>query len=293
MENNNHNIQDDEFRVLGTGSPVPMGNLDEDRRRRRLASRVALALVTLLGLATIVFWPKQVPPEDEVEGVFESSLEAEAVKELGKEASLSAYSERLDTLVNGHLLSIFIPRHATPRLVVGHPNDRDRQAILAAQAADIRSDNWEILGEFVLAGTQLSRGVSKKGFCAIIDGKLSLGVGETTPLLSEAIDKGGYFFRQFALVDGGNPVENNLRNKTLRKALCERGGQIFVAVSRDDVAINDFAQLLADLDVDVALYLIGGKGAFGWAFNADGEREQFGNEDMRPEYRNESYIVWE
>jgi hypothetical protein len=111
--------------------------------------------------------------------------------------------------------------------------------------------------------------------------------------LSEAIGKGGYFFRQFALVDDGIPVQNNLKNKTLRKALCERGGQVFIAISRDDVAINDFAQMLADLDVHVALYLVGGKGAFGWAFDADGKREQFGNEDMRPEYRNESYIIWE
>ena len=34
MENNNHNIQDDEFRVLGTGSPVPLGGSEEERRRR-------------------------------------------------------------------------------------------------------------------------------------------------------------------------------------------------------------------------------------------------------------------
>ena len=284
---------DDEFRVLGTGSPVPDGRQDGSGRGRQVAW-VSLAIVALLGIGIYAFWPKSEHPlEDEVEGYFESSLEAESVRALGTEASLSAYTERLDTLVDGHLLSLYIPHHATPRLVVGHPDDKDRQAVLAAQAADIRSDNWEILGEFVLAGKKLSNGISKKGFCAIIDGKLTLGVGETTPLLSEAIDRGGYFFRQFALVDGGSPVENNLKNKTLRKALCERGGQVFLAVSRDDVTVNDFAQLLADLDVNVALYLVGGKGAFGWAFDADGGREQFGNEDMRPEYHNESYILWQ
>lgn len=290
----NRERPDDEFRVLGTGSPVGGKGADATHRGRQIAW-VSLAIVALLGIGMYAFWPESAAPqeEDEVDGFFESSLEAEPVKALGTEASLTAYTERLDTLVDGHPLSLYIPHHATPRLVVGHPNDKDRQAVLAAQAADIRSDNWEILGEFVLAGTKLSKGVSKKGFCAIIDGKLTLGVGEATPLLSEAVDKGGYFFRQFALVDGGSPVENYLKNKTLRKALCERGGQVFVAVSRDDVAINDFAQLLADLDVNVALYLVGGKGAFGWAFDADGGREQFGNEDMRPEYRNESYILWE
>lgn len=283
---------DDEFRVLGTGNPVVTEGTDDSYRGRQIAW-ASLAIVALMGICMFIFWPQGAPQEEEVEGFFESSSEAEAVQALGTEASLLAYTERLDTLVNDHPMSLFIPHHATPRLVVGHPNEKDRQAILAVQAADIRSDNWEILGEFILAGKQLSEGTSKKGFCAIIDGQLSLGVGETTPLYSEAIDKGGYFFRQYALVDGGRPVENNLKNKTLRKALCERGGQVFVAVSRDGVAINDFAQMLADLDVNYALYLIGGKGAFGWAFDADGEREQFGNEDMRPEYRNESYILWD
>lgn len=282
---------DDEFRVLGTGSPVPDGRPDGSRRGRQVAW-VSLAIVALLGIGIISFWPKEVP-QDEVEGFFESSNEAASVKALGRDASLSPYAERLDTLVSGLPVSLLIPHHATPRLVVGHPDDYDRQGVLAAQAADIRSDNWEILGEFVLAGKQLAKGVSKKGYCAIIDGKLTLGVGESTPLLSEAMEKGGYFFRQFALVDDGEPVENNLKNKTIRKALCERGGQVFVAVSREDVAINDFARTLADLDVDEAVYLIGGKGAFGWMLDAEGRREQFGNEDMRPEYHNESYIIWQ
>ena len=292
MENNNHNIQDDEFRVLGTGSPVPMGNPDEERRRRRLASWVALALVSLLGLAMIVFWPRSEDPDD-VEGVFESRSETEALPLLDTLTAESPCVLKLDTLVSGHLLKLFIPHRAAARLVVGDLDEKDRQAVMNFQAADIRADNHEILGEFVLAGEQLATGISKKGFCAIIDGQVSVGVGESTPLLSEALAKGGYFFRQYALVDGGEPVMNKPRNSTVRKALCDWNGQVFVAVSAEKLTLDEFARLLADFGVNNAIYLIGSDFAYGWSIDPDGNREEFGFEDRRPEYRKQSYIIWE
>ena len=82
MENKNKEIIDDEFRVLGTGSPVPTGNLEGDQRRRRQGSWVALAIVALLGLGMILFWPKAGVQDDEI-GVFESEYESEAPNVLG------------------------------------------------------------------------------------------------------------------------------------------------------------------------------------------------------------------
>lgn len=261
-------------------------------RRKRLGGWVALAIVALLGTCMVIFWP-DTPDQEDVIGAFETSYEMTPVKALGTEDSVTPYAERLDTVVNGHPIILYIPHHATPSLYVGLVDDEAARSVLAFQAADVRADNWEILGEFVLSGEQLSQGVSKKGYCAIIDGKVTLGVGESTSRLSEAVSKGGYFFRQYPLVDAGIPVENKPRNKTIRKALCERAGQVFVAVSGGDMTIIDFAQALADFKVDNAIYLIGGDGAFGWAFDADGNREQFGNEDTRPNwYRNASYIIW-
>jgi hypothetical protein len=292
MENNNHNIQDDEFRVLGTGSPVPMGNPDEERRRRRLGGWFAFALVALLGLAMIVFWPQSEDPDD-VEGVFESRSETEALPLLDTLTTETPCVIKMDTLVSGHLLKLFIPHRAGARLVVGDLDEKDRQAVMNFQAADIRADNHEILGEFVLAGEQLATGVSKKGFCAIIDGYVSVGVGESTPLLDEAIAKGGYFFRQYALVDGGEPVMNKPKNSTVRKALCDWNGQVFVAVSADRLTLDEFARVLADFGVTNAIYLIGSDFAYGWSVDPAGNREEFGFEDRRPEYQKQSYVLWE
>ena len=56
------------------------------------------------------------------------------------------------------------------------PSKNDSTFFLAAQAADIRKNNKEILGDYVFKGEQLSTGKRKTGYCAIIDGNVSLGV---------------------------------------------------------------------------------------------------------------------
>ena len=281
-------FRDDEARMLGTVDPV---RELERKRFLRKVSWASLALVALLGLGIILFWPKEVP--EEVEGVFESSIETSAIRAFGRDTAAAPYAERMDTVVSSRPLTLYIPHGARPRLVVGHPGERDRQAVLAFQAADIRADNREILGEFVLAGEQLARGASKKGFCAILDGEVTVGMGEDTPLRDEAVARGGYFFRQYPLVAGGVPVDNKPKGRAIRKALCVRGGQVFVAVSADEETFGDFARALADLGVDDALYLVGSDAAFGWAVDASGTRTSFGDDDHRPEFRNESYILWE
>ena len=94
-------------------------------------------------------------------------------------------------------------------------------------------------------------------------------------------------------MDNGEPVENKPQNKTVRKALCEWNDQVFVAVSIDRLTLNDFAQVLADFGVNNAIYLVGSEFAYGWSVDGDGNREEFGFEDLRPDYRNQSYLIWE
>ena len=290
MENNN-NMHDDEFRVLGTGPHIPVPDPDEDRRRRKLGGWIALAIVALMGVGLIVFWPEP-EMQDDVKGVFESRSETESLQPLDTLSMESPCVVKVDTSVSGHLLTLFIPHKAAPRLLVGNLDDRDRQAVMVFQAADIRADNKEILGEFVLAGEQLAKGVSKKGYCAIVDGTIHVGVGESTPLLDEAISKGGYFFRQYPLVDNGEPVQNKPQNLTIRKALCEWNGQILVAVSADRLSLDEFARTLAEFGVNNAIYLVGSHSSFGWYINDNGDKTLFAPDIHRGTYKNENYIVW-
>ena len=300
-----NDIQDDEFRVLGKrsqehGSPAPASAPAAGSPKsspHRWTGLVSLLLILVIGLLIYFNWPGQKGPDVDP-GVFDPTpgqvLHAAVIEPLGSiPDSLGTVAvERLDTTINDVQLALYIPHNATPRLTVGAPDAETRKAILAFQAADIRADNRQILGAFVLKGQLLARGISKKGYCAIIDGHVSAGVEENSPLLEEATEKDGYFFRQYGLVDKGKLVENELKNKTMRKALCDRSGQIFVAVSETDESMHDFAQALVDLGVNNAIYLVGSHSAFGWWKNESGETEYFGQDVHRASYRNENYIVW-
>ena len=297
MADREKDIRNDEFRVLGSQGPGTAESREQSRRRNLAAAIISAVLVVGIGLLAIISWPKSIPEtEDPYSGVFENTLTPEEstsakVMPLGQNAdSTKAYTELIDTVINDVRLSILIPHNATPELMVGTPDANDKSIVLIAQAADIRRDNKKILGAFVLKGEPLAWGLSKKGFCGIIDGKMTVGTSENSPLFEEATEKGGYFFRQFALVNNGVLVENEIKNKTIRKALCSRSGQHFIAVTVADESFHDFSQALIDLGVENAIALIGSQYAYGWYVDANGKQTVFGEDVHR--YKNENYLLW-
>ena len=78
----------------------------------------------------------------------------------------------------------------------------------------------------------------------------------------------------------------------MRKALCSRAGQIFVAVSETDESFHDFAQALVDLGIENAIYLVGSHSSFGWYVDENFEKKYFAPDVHRETYKNENYIVW-
>jgi hypothetical protein len=174
-------------------------------------------------------------------------------------------------------------------------NRADTCVIYAAQAADIRADNGDIIGAFVLDGKPLAWGLSKKGYCASINGKVTIGVAENSPLFEQATEESGYFFRQYPLVKDGKIVENEPKGKSIRRAICDRIGEIFMVETGTKESFHDFAQALVDLGVDQAIYLVGSS-AYGWAIDETGATHEFGNDAYYTRNirmpKNTSYIVW-
>ena len=292
MADRQNDIRDDEFRVIGHA--LKTDSTASDKKRRNLGVAIVSTLIVLaIGLLVILNWPKG-DADEHVDGVFEDAPVAAApveAKPLGLTTDRT-FTEKLDTVINDVRLSVYIPHNATPALYVGNPDAEARKGILAFQAADIRRDNRKILGAFVLKGQPLAWGLSKKGYCAIIDGRVTVGVSENSPLFEEATEKEGYFFRQYPLVDNGALVENEPKNKTMRKALCSRAGQIIVVVSETDESFHDFSQALVDLGVENAIYLVGSHSAFGWWISEKGDVEMFGDDVHKASFKNESYIIW-
>lgn len=297
MENKeiNNILEEEKFEIAGSWpKPAPRAPIDFNGKKRK--SKIIILSITaivLVVLALFYYFLRSRTPEIE-NGVFDPLPTAvrPTLEHLGIDSTDACYTEKLDTVINDVILSVYIPHNATPELTIGVPSIDDKAIILAAQAADVRADNGKILGAFVYQGEPKAWGLSKKGFCAILDGEITVGVSENSPLFEEATERGGYFFRQYPLVDNGTLVDNEPKNKTMRKALCSRSGQILMVVSESDESFHDFAQALVDLGVDDAIYLVGSHTSYGWYKTEDGEVIAFAPSNARKVFKNETYIIW-
>lgn len=285
-------ILDDEIRVIGNEGHNPQSS-----HRKLLiwiiASSCLLLLLVLLLLFTV--WAK--PQSQDEQTYFDPQPEiikpeVVAPKRLGQvvDSQTKGFVEIQDTTINDIPLRIYIPHNALASLQVGMLNTNDHDIIFAAQAADIRRDNKKIVGAFVLAGEPLAWGLSKSGYCAIINNQITVGVADNSPLFEEATEKKGCFFRQYPLVNNGILVENEPKNKSIRRALCDRNGEIMVVESQSKESLHDFAQALVDLEMSNAIYLVGSS-SYGWATDTNGNRVEFGVNNSRLP-KNTNFIIW-
>lgn len=297
MSNKTDEIRDDEIRIIGkNGKQADQGERKWLWIRLGAVAVVAVVLVLVLSLsgrkrtnneAEVV--PELFDPVPVVEQPSESESEKKAW--LGDYSDeTTPYTEHIQRTINDINLDIYIPHNARPSLLLGVPDPSDSRIIFANQAADVRADNGKINGAYVLAGKPLAWGLSKKGYVAVIDGEVTVGVADNSPLFEKATETGGYFFRQYALVDNGVLVENAPKNKAVRKAICDRAGEIMVVMSESKESFHDFAQALVDLQVDNAVYLVASI-SHGFYRDRDGEFQMI-YERGQIRYPNENYILW-
>ena len=291
-------IRDDQIRVVGEESK-------DNKSSRNMYIIVSLIAIVVIGVVMLLTLNnKKISEQQMVEpSLFEPEVVAlpeektVELERLGREVGLSetGFVEIKDTLINDVPIRIYIPHNATMSLHIGKLNRTDTTIIYAAQAADVRADNGGIVGAFVLKGEPKAWGLSKRGFCASIDGNITIGVEDNSPLFEEATETGGYFFRQYPLVKNGAVVENEIKAKSVRRSICDRNGEIFMVESLTKESFHDFSQVLVDLGVDQAIYLIGSS-SYGWAVDENGQMHEFG-EDLYYKYkkkipRNISYLIW-
>ena len=290
-------IRDDQIRIIG-----------EDGEKKPLPRHLWIKILTVLGVAAIgilaffLFMKKEdgkLSSTVHEPALFEPIRETMPVKHLqigsNVDSLQAGFIEIVDTLINDIPIKIFIPHNAELSLHIGKLDRSDKRIIYAAQAADVRADNGGIVGAFVLKGEPIAWGLSKKGYCASINGKVSVGVAENSPLFEKATEEGGYFFRQYPLVCNGEIIDNEPKGKSIRRAICDRSGDIFMVETGSRESFHDFSQALVDLGVSQAVYLVGSN-AYGWAVDKSGTIHEFGEDNYytgrKKMPNNTSYIVW-
>ena len=281
---NLQDINDDEIRVIGHEPP-------KKKEHGKWWIWVALAAAIIAVVVLVVVLQREnvnnVKPEP-TDSVGQAAVEETQVWLNNIDNSTEAsYLAVYDTIIDSVHLKVLTPYNANPELYVGNLSESDTNILLAAMAADIRRDNGKIVGAFVYAGEPLSWGLSKLGYCAISEGRLTLGVAENSPLFEQATEQGAYFFRQYAAVDNGVAVKNNPENAATRRALCTMGDKYCVVTTSDRVLMNDFSNALAKLGVSDAILLVGGE-AHGWWRDNDGVLSHFAQGKQRA--RNKKYM---
>ena len=290
-------IRDDQIRIIGEdGDKKPMP------RHSWIIILFAIGLMAAGVLAFILIQRKEKEDEElrvHEPALFEPYQESEPIKhqQIGSniDSLQNGFTEIVDTLINDIPIRIFIPHNAELSLHIGKLDRSDKRIIYAAQAADVRADNGGIVGAFVLKGEPIAWGLSKKGYCASINGKVSVGVAENSPLFEKATEEGGYFFRQYPLVCNGEIIDNEPKGKSIRRAICDRSGDIFMVETGSRESFHDFSQALVDLGVSQAVYLVGSS-AYGWAVDKSGTIHEFGEDKyysgQKKMPENTNYIVW-
>lgn len=308
MSKQRHDISDDEIRIISP-SGTPQKTETEHRNDKRIWLRRILFSLPILAVITLIIINftksneedlkvEELSQNERIVVMEDNAISSSATEEGGivtspdsPQSNEKAFVTVRDTTVCGTGLRILTPENATPSLMIGQEALSDSLAVLAVQAADVRADNGKIAGTYVLKGELLSKGQAKSGFCAIINGELTIGIADATPMLENAIESEGYFFRQYPLVVGGQIVENKPKGKSLRKALAEIDGNISVILSKEKLTFHDFSQALVDAGVRNAIYLPGSTAA-GVYTDREGKRYKFGRE-TDSQYENINYIIWQ
>lgn len=299
MSNLPHDINDDEIRIISSENKLMTIEPVKDQKHKKKKFRYLYPLLILLVIILVIFLCLIIKNNDDV--VEELEIKEQQKEELSKPVETLDENENIDfntkgfvditdTIIDKNKLTLLKPVNLTPSLQIGSEALEDSSAVLVVQAADIRRDTGGIVGAYVLEGNLLSKGQAKAGYCAIINGKLIVGVADSTPYLEQAIESDGYFFRQYPLVVGGQVVENKLKPSSLRKALAELNGEIVVILTHQKMTLNEFSRLLVDMGVSNAIYLVGSS-AFGFAVDEEDNRIEFGTKQKNPS-KNTNYIVW-
>ena len=283
-------ILDNEIRIIS--SEVEPSQPQSGGRKPRIPWWVWVAAVVIIVLAIIlVLTIRSASVAEDEMGEVRIAETPEPIAVENATPTTVPYTSLTDTTINGRRLTILRPHNAIAKLAIGDSILDADEPVLVVQAADVRRDNGQIVGAYVINGEMKSRGKAKSGFCAIINSEITIGVAQTTPLLERATEENGFFFRQYPLVYEGEIIENRLRNLSKRKALALLNDEIVVVLSHERLSLLDFSQALVDLGVKNAIYLTGSS-AYLKAKLENGRIYEFGKRAANS-YANSNYIFWQ
>ena len=251
------------------------------KRRNKWKWVVAVFIVGIALALAFVFFMEE---EKEVDlRSFKTELKAPSKEGLFIDSGVEYY----DDVENDVSMHVFHLIDMSAELSTDISEYTDSTECFILQAADIRQDNRKFVGDFVLNGKRISSGKRKKGYCAIINGELTIGMSEDDEVMNRCIAERGSFFRQYSLVLDGVMQENALKGKSIRRALARKGNKFYVYETENRESMHDFAEALQDMGVTEAISLVGGNAYMYWWQ----DNEVYESYDLS-EVKNNNFIVF-
>ena len=217
---------------------------------------------------------------------FKTELKAPSPRQ--PEPEMTSGVEYETQVVNDVWLNVYkiLDMHAELSLDVSGYTDSTECIIL--QAANIRKDNRKFVGDFVLNGEKLSSGKVKKGYCAIVDGKVTIGMSADDEVMNHCMANGGSFFRQYPLVVDGVMQPSNVKGKSIRRALAQNDDGLYIVMTDERESVHNFSEALVDMGMKDAISLVGGNKAYMYWMQED---ECWESEDLT-KVDNRNFIVF-
>ncbi|NDV64853.1 hypothetical protein D0T60_06310 [Bacteroides sp. 224] len=273
--------EEDEIQVLGNSS--------KKRKNGLLIWVILVGILMLVGVIFLIFHTRKNPVvlEDGIKKQVESMLVSDSLCNdiIQKESRILITNDT----INDVSLKIYSLINLRAELSIGWPQVDD-DLYMAVEAADIRKDNGEILGDYVIKGKQIARGKRKSGYVAIIEGNILMGNSITDEVKDYCTEHQGDFFRQYILVADGEVAENKLKGKALRRALAQQGDNLFFIESTQRESLYDFSEGMADMGITNAIYLTGGE-AYGIYKDEEGDLHELGVSE-RLKRENTNFLIF-
>lgn len=259
-------MKDTDIEVLGS-KPKPDNS---GKKRTLLLVGILFLIAAIVVVLIMLLMQNQNPPENN------AGTSNARENEIGSTSDKDTVSDEpfcvsyvFDNTSKDTLLRLFEPGGATVELLMYADYDTNDQSIIfASQAANIRAEDRDIIGDFVYKGEVKAEGYVDSttiGFCAIFGGKVVLGKSYPTNYLDSAIDGKGYFYRHYIYVTNEGPESFSNNAKSYRRAICIRDNKkVAVVESYDRMTMSDFADALYDHSISLAVGLMGSKNLDEW-----------------------------
>lgn len=173
------------------------------------------------------------------------------------------------------------------------PDTADREVMFFCRCADHTKDG-KYIGTLVIDGEEKNADTNRRGYCAMANGNVVIGISKSEKVKDYVTDQKGSFFRQFILLsDGEIPGKFILSGNVVRCALGRTpDSKLYFIQTKGKATMRGFAEALREYGFIDAIYLTGGDEDYLYYRTADGQRHDINDVTTYPHKAWEGVTPW-